>query len=170
MNPRLLVLLVVLVILVVGLVYTIHSSTSPESAEADNESSLPVPGLNQHVDLPEGTEPDRSPEFECSIDLQKEGNHDVAYINVTESHGWWVNGVYVEFWHRKQDEDTGQWRRDTMKGLHRLSSPVNFKETFRDRVVLASHEFSNIHDFGTSENWECQVTQWDHVLAPPDGE
>jgi hypothetical protein len=169
MNPRLLVLLVVLVALVAALVYTVRSPHTTESAEPGNESNLPVPGLNQQVDLPEGVVPDTSPEFECSIDLQREGNHDVAYINVCETHGWWVNGVYVEFWHRKLDEDTGQWRRDTLKELHLLSGPVNFKETFRDRVVVASHEFSNIHDFGTSENWECQVTQWDHVLAPPDG-
>jgi hypothetical protein len=168
-NPRLLVLLVVLAVLIVALVCIVRSSSPTESAEAGNESALPVPGLDQTVDLPDGIVPDGSPEFECMIDLQHEGNHDVAYINVCETHGWWVNGVYVEFWHRKPDEDTGQWRRDTLKGLHRLSAPVNFNETFRDRVVLASHEFVNIRDFGTSENWECQVTQWDRVLAPPGG-
>jgi hypothetical protein len=169
MNPRLLVLLVVLAVLVVALVYTVRSSSPTESTEAGNESTLPVPGLDQHVDLPDGVVPDRSPEFECMIDLQREGNHDVAYINVCETHGWWVNGVYVAFWHRKLDKATSEWRRDTLKSLHLLSAPVNFNETFRDRVVLAGHEFSNIHDFGTSENWECQVTQWDHVLAPPGG-
>lgn len=167
MNPRLLVLLVVLGVLVAAVVYTVRSPGPFESAEAGNESSLPVPGLDQHVDLPDGVVPDTSPVFECVIDLQHEGNHDVAYINVCETHGWWVNGVYVEFWHRKPDEDTGAWRRDTLKGLHRLSAPVKFNETFRDRLVLAGHEFMNIHDFGTSENWECRVTQYDHVLAPP---
>lgn len=172
MNPRLIVLIVIL--LVVGLVAYRAATSRPDSDEDSENASLTVPVQPPDSDAaptPQGREPDVEPAFECSIEVGMEGsrgNQEVAHITVREIHGWYVEGIYVEFWHRARDPDTGEWAPDGKIRLHLLQQVVPFNQVVTDRIVLVPHADHPNIPLGTSEDWECRVDRWAKVLAPLD--
>jgi hypothetical protein len=161
MNARILILIVLMLGAAAFIGYRVMNT--PRQAPVDD-------GLIQNQDqqaytIPDGVPPEGDPEFECSIEITREGNQNIMYMSVREIHGWWAENLYVNFWHRSQDPDTGEWERDTRVISHLLRQPVPFNDTYTDRVVIVDTDHEGV-EVGTSENWECEVERWDRALAP----
>lgn len=161
-------LLVVAVLLALGIVVWLNKEGADENEAAlTNDVTVETePKQAPYFDPKvEGVEPDGSPEFNVVHELRMVGQRNVMFFTVTESHGWYADHIYVQFWYEEEDENGER---------HRVGDPVTilmkgyikFGQTLEDNTTLLDYEFPELDGFGTTENWQARVTQHGQVLAP----
>lgn len=127
--------------------------------KVDQSDNLSKPGV-------EGVEPDVPPEFDVAVELRRVGVRDALYFTITERHGWYADHLYVEFWHRKKDEN-GEWQRVGDSLTYLCRKYLDFGATLVDDTTPQFHEFPELdEDMGTSENWRARISNYSKVLAP----
>jgi hypothetical protein len=112
-----------------------------------------------------GVAPDGPPQLTVEHELAYEGPRAVLHFTVTERNGWYVDHIFLKFWYAEPDA-SGQ--------LHQIGDPVmylckgylGFNETLTDSTTITEVEFSELDDFGTTDNWQVAVSQYGRVLAP----
>jgi hypothetical protein len=107
------------------------------------------------------------PEFTVEIKLERAAARNIFHITVTEKHGWAANGVYVDLGHRGLQTREGKGMVADRR-LHILcaSGPLRFGQPLQHSITVASHEFPELEDFGTSENWYGVVSGYSELTAP----
>jgi hypothetical protein len=117
----------------------------------------------------EGVPPTGEPEWDVQVQLNRVGagqQHRFTF-KVTEKHGWAANGIYIAFWHRTKDPNTGEWVKDSRETSVLLSNDyLHFNKPLEFSTTVAKHELIELKDFGTTENWEAKVTNFSDLTAP----
>lgn len=112
-----------------------------------------------------GVVPDGPPQLNVEHELVYEGPRAVLHFTVTERNGWYVDHIFLKFWYTQPDAG-GE--------LHQIGDPVtylckgflDFNATLTDSTTITNVEFSELDDFGTTDNWQVAVSQYGRVLAP----
>ncbi len=111
------------------------------------------------LDPPEGEIPSESAEFEIWHEVRQEGNHHRLYIFLEETHGWWVDWIYISFWYQDVDEATGELTE--YKRTHEvIPKPIDFGETLEHSFVIYETDLPMGKPKGTTENWDVEVLRW----------
>lgn len=119
--------------------------------------------------LPEGTEqlPEGAARVHVAVARRNEGGKNYLDFQLSEEHGYMVDGVRVEFWFRFKDEDTGEWIEDTNRIDHLIRERIPFNETLVSSTVLLDLDF---RDQGidlastTTENWGARVVNYSRAM------
>lgn len=105
--------------------------------------------------------------------VARKGNEKISdlEITVTEVHGWYVEGIYVDLFHRTYNEDTGQWERDDSKvDVHYpgilVNQPLLYNSSITEQTQPLLGIEWNLDSIGTSDEWEAVVLHHGLVLKP----
>jgi hypothetical protein len=119
-------------------------------------------------------EPGETPVFEVEVAVvPREKNpsvHDLEFT-VTEKHGWYVENIYVDLFHRVVNEDSGEWERDDSKvdvpykGFL-INEVLPFNGIARGRTQPLLGVEWNLNSIGTSDEWEAVVFHHGLVVKP----
>ena len=168
------VLIVVLVIVAAGAVYFAATQASKEmprpEVEVQKESTVVnLPYFDP--DLPKkGVPAPGEPKWHAKVELDRSKGRNLFSFTVTEEHGWAANGVYVELRHKGLETMTGRGM-DPNRTIKILCSTalLQFDAELHHSVTVQSHEFPELKDFGTSENWEATVCNYSDLTARKPG-
>jgi hypothetical protein len=112
-----------------------------------------------------GVTPDGPPVFNVDVELRMKGDQPNLHFTVTEQHGWAADHVELRFWHQVRDEN-GEWKQVGKAVPHLCRTYLDLNGVLSDWTTPLELEFPDVEDWGTSENWEGRVTQWNGLLAP----
>ena len=113
----------------------------------------------------EGVVPDTDPDLHVDVHVEREGEKAKIFFTVSESHGWYVDHLYIDFWYVEKD-DSGEMKQIGRRLKYMCHNYLPFGETITEYTTPQSHEFPEIDDFGTTENWQAAAAEWGKVLAP----
>ncbi|MEE9295211.1 MAG: hypothetical protein V3W34_09670 [Phycisphaerae bacterium] len=113
----------------------------------------------------EGVEPDAPPDIHVDVDVERQGEKAKIIFTVSETHGWYVDHIFIDFWYVEKDEN-GELKQIGRPLRFLLHQYLPFGGTITDYTTPQSHEFPEIDDFGTTENWQARAVSWGKVLAP----
>ncbi len=135
--------------------------------EADNPVFVPPVNQKDKFYDPnvEGLEPDTDPDFHVGVELRWDNQKAILDFTISESHGWYADYLYIDFWYVEEDEN-GELRQIGDPVTYMCHNYLPFGETLVEYTTLLDIEFDQIDDFGTTENWRARVGTWDKVLAP----
>jgi hypothetical protein len=167
------VLIVVLVIVAgVAVYFTVTQASKPPAAPETKVATGNGVGPQPYIDPDlrnKGIPAPGEPKWHVKVELEKVKGRNVFHFTVSEEHGWAANGVYVELRHEGLPEKP-------LKGtnpVHQIEilckSPLRFHEELKYTATVMSHEFPELDDFGTSENWKATVTLFSDLTAPKPG-
>ena len=165
------ILIVVLVIVAAGAIYfaVTQASKEVEGPEVEVQTGSTVANLPYiDLDLPKkGVPAPGEPEWHVKVVLDRSKGRNLFSFTVTEEHNWAANGVYVELRHKGLETMTGRGMipNRTIKILC-STAPLRFDAELHHAVTVQSHEFPELKDFGTSENWEATVCNYNDLTAP----
>lgn len=144
--------------------------TAKPSADAENGNPAEPPPNLVLCENPDvvGVRPDGAPKFHVDHELRMVGDRTVMFITITEAHGWYADYIYVRLRYEEEDEN-GKRRMVGNAITHLMRGYIDFGKTLEDDTTLLKHEFGELEGFGTTENWNVKVAQWDKVLAPKPG-
>jgi len=151
----------ILIVASLGLyVYTTHRQAEQPPPEIQHDQ--PPKFFNPEV---KGVVPEIPPEFDVVVRMVPRGEQTRLEFTVTERHGWYVDNVYIEFWHVEKDEH-GKWQQvgDSVRWLCR--GYLDFNSVLTDSTVLTAQEWPDLDDYGETENWRARVVQYSNVYAP----
>ncbi len=167
------VLTVVLLLVAGGAVYFAVSQASKEVEPPD----VDVPTKSTVVDLPYndpnlpkmGVPAPGEPKFNVKVELEQSKGRNTFHFTVTEEHGWAANAVYVELRHHGLKVKPIR-KGDPLIPDRRITilcdkSPLRFDSVLHHTATVADHEFLELEDFGTSENWSAEVTVYNDLTA-----
>ncbi|MCH7720345.1 MAG: hypothetical protein IH988_05070 [Planctomycetes bacterium] len=163
MRPLLILLLCMAVLLGVYRVafHTPDSQTQnalPDDVDVETYGQ-PASPPSWELDPPEGEMPSESAEFEIWHEVRREGNHHRLYIFLKETHGWWVDWIYINFWYQEVDESTGELT-EYKKTLEFIPKPIDFGETLEHSFVIYETDLPMGMPKGTTANWDVEVLRW----------
>ncbi len=168
------VLTVVLLLVAAGAVYFAVSQASKEvePPEVDLQTKSTVVDLPYNdLNLPKmGVPAPGDPKFNVVVELERSKGRYTFHFTVTEEHGWAANAVFVELRHhglkvkpiRKGDPLIPDRRIKILCD----DAPLQFNSELHHAVTVADHEFLELEDFGTSENWSAEVCIYSDLTAP----
>lgn len=164
MNKLLLiVLLVILAALVVFLLVRKDVDTRPDLP--GQREAAPPP----FADYDEGEATDEPGDFHVDVEARMDGPAAKLEFTVTESHGWGARGVYISFWHRIQNEETGEWEPDPDfdRVTFLCKKPLKIGEPLVYETTLTSVELGQLGgELPDSEMWEAEIDQSMDVRKP----
>jgi hypothetical protein len=166
-TGRSVALIIVLILVGAAGLFAIRTQTTAERLDvAPASTTEPRPDPNV-LDPSIGVEPTDPPVFAVEADFAMVGDKPLLTFSVTERHGWAADAITVEYWHIVRD-DEGAWYQldDPQRFFCRGVLPLGGVLT--DSTPVHYTEFTQLDDYGTSENWRARVQQWGKVLAPRD--
>jgi hypothetical protein len=166
------------VILIVGVVIV----AAVAAFKVTGDSNKPQVAL-EHIHDDFGTDVDTTPEWEKPLppgarELKKSdptpkftvvtrrrdvGKQARLEFEITEEHGYLVDGIRVFFWYREEDPETGEWKRDERRIEHFIKDRLNFNDTLVTSTTPREIEFRHIGvpvSETTSDNWEAEVVHF----------
>lgn len=165
------VLIVVLLLVAGGAIYfaTSQASKEVEAPEVQLQTGSTVANLAYiDPDLPsKGIPAPGEPKWNVKVELDKSKGRNNFHFTITEEHGWAANGVYVELRHKELKTKTGRGMIPN-RSLKVLcdSGYLTFNSKLHHKTTVGSHEFMELDDFGTSENWYATVSHYSDLTAP----
>ncbi len=163
MNAK--VVIIIVCLLAAAAIFA-YKSTVDSGSGTDDKVQRTDPEEDLHKP-PAGRMPDADPAFECSVEVGMEDDKEIAWLTVRETHGWWVDGVTIAFWHKDMFPDLPEGERPPGRsGEHLFNLPIQFNETHTERIVMVSHNDHPGIEMGTTEDWRCLIVRWGEVIAP----
>ena len=159
----LIVLLVILAALVVFLLVRKDVDTRPD---LPGERGTTTPSFAAEIG---GVPTDEPGDFHVDVEARTAGARAMLEFTVTESHGWGARGVYISFWHRIKNEETGEWEPDPDfdRVTFLCKEPVRIGEPLVYETTLTSVEMGQLRgELGDSEEWAAEIDQTMEVRKP----
>ena len=174
MSTRLIILLVV----VVGLaVFFAVRPRVPEGAEAtpDRDTSPEEQARLELLKTPlgkrelPGDEPPEPADISVIVEVDPTETKNRLYLYFTEAHGYYVEELAVEVYHRTRNDTTGEENLAYFL-RHPFNIYIEANKTLRHCIELVPGELERIGgDIGTSEDWIAEVVSHGRArLEDPD--
>ena len=170
------VLVVVLVIVAGGAVYYAVSQASkpPPAPTVETESGPKQPSLAYaDPDLAKkGVPAPGEPKWNVELELTQSKGRSTFHFTVTEENGWAANGIYLKLKHHGLEIDHIVKDADPNRALYLLcdKEPLRFNTPLHHTVTVSALDFPEVHDYGTTENWQATVASYSDLTAPkPEG-
>ncbi|MCB9849527.1 MAG: hypothetical protein H6817_02345 [Phycisphaerales bacterium] len=170
MKP--LILIVLLVAAVAGyLVFTSGSGSNPTTTapqgSAQPTNALPI----WQQPLPPNTELVPEGQAKLHVEVVRRNENNKAYLdfNISEEHGYMVDGVQVEFWFRFKDEDSGEWIESTNRNVFFVRERVPANETLVASTILRDMDYRNEGidlPATVSEDWGARILEYTRAIMP----
>ncbi|MFH0982562.1 MAG: hypothetical protein V2A79_13640 [Planctomycetota bacterium] len=169
------VLIVVLVIVAGTLVYF----AATQMAKPVQGPDVKTPTASTVENLPyvdrdlskKGVPATGEPNFDVQVGLEKNKGRNTFHFTIIEAHGWAANGIYVELRHEGLPENLEGRGKMPDRRVEILcdKSPLRFDTPLKHSATVMSHEFPELTDWGTSENWKARVSIHSDLTAkaPP---
>ena len=175
MSIRLVILLVLVVCLAVA--FAVRSSAPPPApTAAELDSGLTPEELNeiriQQTPIVErelaGSKPEVPPEFFVYVRVDPTGKKNRLYLDVTEAHGYYVEGLTLDVWFSPGGAETGPGRSGVF--THYINKYLKANETLVDCMDLVRPEIERIGgDMGVDADWAADVVRYGRArVANPD--
>ena len=169
MRPTLIILLVLACGLLLYRVYFYQSAqpTTLDPAEEAIESGEVPNAPEYELPPPPGQPPSEPAVIEISHEVRQRGAQHRLHIFLTETHGWWVDRIYVVFWYQEKDAATGELKK-YQERYEFIPRAIDFGATLEHSFVIYETDFPAGKPKGTTENWGVRVDSWDagRVRAP----
>jgi len=152
---------------------TTEFSAIAEKAKVSDTSAAEGDTAPWEQDIPAGTklvEKDAAPpKLNVVAARRDEGAHSLLEFEISEEHGYMVDGILLEFWYRKKNEETGEWVKDSKRVGFFIKQRLGFNETIVDSTPLLDIEFEHLGiDLAatTTENWQARVVNYTRAMVP----
>jgi len=142
-----------------------------EPEQTESQATTHVPIWNQPI--PAGTEllPDGAGKIGVTVRRRTNGQQNLIEFELSEEHGYMVDGINIEFWYRFKDTDTGEWVDDTKKIGFFVKDRLPFNETIVLATALLPIEFKHLGAdlaASTGENWGARVVDYHRAMKNVD--
>lgn len=164
MRPLLIILVCcAMLMLVYRLAYhnPTPASTTVAADDADVEIYLQPANPPQWVqDPPDGEIPGGPADIEISHEVRVDGAHTRLHVFLRETHGWWVDRIYITFWYQDVDVETGELTSYKLTNEF-IPAAIEFGETLEHSFVIYETDLPLGMPKGTTENWGVEILRWD---------
>ena len=142
-----------------------------EPEQPESKATMHVPIWNQPI--PAGTEllPDGTGKVNVTARRRTNGQQNLIEFEISEEHGYMVDGINLEFWYRFKDKDTGEWVDDTKMIGFFVKDRLPFNETLVPSTALLPIEFKHLGAdlaASTAENWGVRVVDYHRAMKRVD--
>ena len=166
---KVLVVLLLVLAAVVGYMYVINPSASNPTPEPVEEAQTHQAYWEEPI--PAGTElvEKTLPRFNVVTVRRSDTPQNILEFQITEEHGFMVDGIRIEFWYCFVDDETGELIEDVNSVEHVCTKRLGFNETLVDSTPLIDDEFRYLGiDLAetTSENWKARVMDFARAMKP----
>ncbi|MCK4660517.1 MAG: hypothetical protein KAV82_13425 [Phycisphaerae bacterium] len=166
-----LILILIIVVAAGAVVYLVKTQPSQESVVPDVNAVKPpddqsVPYVDADLSK-KGVPAPGKPKFDVKVELKVDAKgRNRFHFTISEEHGWAANALVVELRHIGLPEKTGKgMKADRRLTLTCTTEPLRFDSDLHHTVTVASYEFPELDNFGTSENWLAEVKHYGDLTA-----
>ena len=147
-----------------------ESKVMPEGPSEEEKTPLWEKEIPEGTKLVEGDAP--PPKLNVVASRRNEGPHSLLEFQVSEEHGYMVDGILLQFWYHEKDAETGEWIEDSKRIGYFVKKRLGFNETVVDSTPLLDVEFQHLGidlSATTTENWLVSVASYARAMMPDDG-